>query len=258
MSSYSEGEIAVEAVKVVEEFGEIDMSGLIRELAERMKPDGHDEQILAGRNDTYFSQKVRNLRSHNNKIFYSGVYYRDDIKKYVSREFKEYARTKSSREYAALVRKKQDRTRRFYARRIDFAALNEKKAEAGRAGERLVLADQKKKVAQSDPSMVKYIRHVSQTEGDGAGYDIGSFDGDGRVLYIEVKATKGGRETPFYMSSTEYAFYELHKDNYVIARVYGLTADMSAGEIEYIPGAEFEETFEKTASEYRVSYKGKD
>lgn len=255
MSEYSEGEIAIEAVRVVEEFGEIDMSRLIAELTVRMKPDGHDGRILAGRNDTYFSQKVRNLRSHNNKIFFSEVRYCKSTGKYVSREFEEYKRTKSGTEYAALVREKQDRTKKFYARKIDFAGLNAKREEIGKLGEALVFSDQKRKVAQFDASMVKCIRHVAKNEGDGAGYDILSFDRDGRVLYIEVKSTEGDKETPFYMSSTEYAFYELHKVNYIVARVYNLKADTGEGEIEYIPGGSFERIFEKEASEYRVFYK---
>lgn len=39
-------------------------SDLIRELTYILKPDRPDAKILAGRNDTYFSQKVRNLVSH--------------------------------------------------------------------------------------------------------------------------------------------------------------------------------------------------
>ncbi len=39
-------------------------SDLISELTEALKPTGRDIQILANRNDTHFSQKVRNLRSH--------------------------------------------------------------------------------------------------------------------------------------------------------------------------------------------------
>lgn len=44
--------------------GEISTSDLINELAEVFQPEGTDAEILEGRNDTYFSQKVRNLVSH--------------------------------------------------------------------------------------------------------------------------------------------------------------------------------------------------
>lgn len=44
--------------------GFINTSELIRELTNIIQPIGIDADILAGRNDTYFSQKVRNLKSH--------------------------------------------------------------------------------------------------------------------------------------------------------------------------------------------------
>lgn len=44
--------------------GNITTSQLIEELTSLLKPEGIDAEILNGRNDTYFSQKVRNLKSH--------------------------------------------------------------------------------------------------------------------------------------------------------------------------------------------------
>lgn len=45
--------------------GEITTSELIQKLRDIMKPAGEDLQILTGRNDDKFSQKVRNLKAHN-------------------------------------------------------------------------------------------------------------------------------------------------------------------------------------------------
>ena len=44
--------------------GFVTTSDLIRKLTEVMHPTGVDANILSGRSDTYFSQKVRNLKSH--------------------------------------------------------------------------------------------------------------------------------------------------------------------------------------------------
>lgn len=44
--------------------GEIRTSDLIDVLTEEFAPEGRDAEILEGRHDTYFSQKVRNLVSH--------------------------------------------------------------------------------------------------------------------------------------------------------------------------------------------------
>ncbi|MHA1169972.1 MAG: HNH endonuclease, partial [Candidatus Hodarchaeales archaeon] len=41
---------------------------LIKLLIDVMKPSGHDMEILSGRKDTYFSQTVRNLKSHDTLI----------------------------------------------------------------------------------------------------------------------------------------------------------------------------------------------
>ena len=44
--------------------GFVSTSDLITKLTEIMNPIGKDAEIIAGRADTYFSQKVRNLKSH--------------------------------------------------------------------------------------------------------------------------------------------------------------------------------------------------
>lgn len=44
--------------------GIINTSELISKLTDIMHPTGDDAKIITGRNDTYFSQKVRNLKSH--------------------------------------------------------------------------------------------------------------------------------------------------------------------------------------------------
>lgn len=45
--------------------GTISTSDLIKDLTNIIKPTGIDAKILSNRSDTYFSQKVRNLKSHN-------------------------------------------------------------------------------------------------------------------------------------------------------------------------------------------------
>ena len=44
--------------------GFLETSQLITELEALFKPDGKDAEVLEGRNDTHFSQKVRNIISH--------------------------------------------------------------------------------------------------------------------------------------------------------------------------------------------------
>ena len=49
------------------------------------------------------------------------------------------------------------------------------------------------------------LEHVSQSRGDGLGYDVVSFEADGRERFIEVKTTTFGPMTPFFASAKEVA-----------------------------------------------------
>lgn len=255
MSRFTESKIAVEAVKVIEEYGELDMGELIEILVERMQPSGHDMDIIANRNDTYFSQKVRNLRSHYNKVFFNNVYYDSIIDKYVSYECKKLKDVLEGKVYVEKLGQKKKRAAVFYTRKIDFERINRERKLIGNAGEELVYNDQITFVKKHAPEYLKSVRHVSKIDGDGAGYDISSFNADEKLIYIEVKATTGKKETPFYMSSLEYAFYELHKENYVIARVYEFDMSTKTGKIEYILGNAVEGVFDKEVSAYKIIYK---
>jgi hypothetical protein len=74
----------------------------------------------------------------------------------------------------------------------------------GRAGEEFVLEIERKKLEKVQrPDLLKKIRWVSAEDGDGAGYDILSFEPDGRERLIEVKTTNGAARTPFFLSENE-------------------------------------------------------
>lgn len=178
MSKYSEGDIAIEAIKVVEEFGELDMTSLIEILTERMEPNGHDVEIIKNRRDTYFSQKVRNLKSHKNKHFFCNVVCVeiDGVSKYRSLEFSQQIQTLQNSDIEKILINKRNSTRNFYAKKIEFDKLNSERKEIGDRGEVFVYEDQKKIVASFAPQLVRKIRHVSKKDGDGAGFDILSFD----------------------------------------------------------------------------------
>lgn len=50
--------------------------------------------------------------------------------------------------------------------------------------------------------------------------DILSFEESGRERFIEVKTTKYGRETPFFVSTNEVAVSEAHADQYHLYRLF--------------------------------------
>lgn len=60
-----EGDLVIPALRAARNRGgEITMTQLIEDLTVEFEPSGTDAEILFGRNDTHFSQKVRNLVSH--------------------------------------------------------------------------------------------------------------------------------------------------------------------------------------------------
>ena len=67
MPRISESDLIIPALKIMDRFpnGTISTTNLITELTIMLKPTGEDLDILDKRNDTKFSQKVRNLKSHN-------------------------------------------------------------------------------------------------------------------------------------------------------------------------------------------------
>ncbi len=68
---YSESELVLPALETLIKRGRTNGTGtteLIAALRERLKPEGADLVILKGRQDDHFSQKVRNLVSHNTLV----------------------------------------------------------------------------------------------------------------------------------------------------------------------------------------------
>jgi hypothetical protein len=65
MPTFSETDLIIPALEVIAAHPDgIDTSELLSLLRRQLKPTGDDLEILAGRNDDKFSQKVRNLKSH--------------------------------------------------------------------------------------------------------------------------------------------------------------------------------------------------
>ena len=66
MSEYSERELVFPAIIAMgNASGKMSTTELISILTDVLQPDGKDAQIIEGRGDSYFSQKVRNLKAHN-------------------------------------------------------------------------------------------------------------------------------------------------------------------------------------------------
>lgn len=75
------------------------------------------------------------------------------------------------------------------------------------------------------------VRWISEEDGDGAGFDVLSFNNDGRERCIEVKTTVGHLTTPFYLSENERAFSVERPDAFRLLRLYDFGRDPRAFEL---------------------------
>ena len=111
-------------------------------------------------------------------------------------------------------------------RKVDYGLLQEESKRVGDRGEEFVLNFEKttlEKEGRAD--LAADVLWVAREVGDGTGYDIRSFNLDGRPRYIEVKATKLGALTPFYITSAELDFARRHRGEYAIYRVFDIDGD---------------------------------
>ncbi|MFK7844545.1 MAG: DUF3883 domain-containing protein [Rhodothermales bacterium] len=106
-------------------------------------------------------------------------------------------------------------------RRIDYLKLEARNQALGRAGEDLVLEYESARLYRAGKrKLARKIDHVSQTQGDGLGYDILSYDEDGKERLIEVKTTSYGKRTPFYVTRNELSCSVDRSEVYHLYRVF--------------------------------------
>ena len=130
------------------------------------------------------------------------------------------------------------RTPQFRAQKTaDYSLQDARDRRLGGAGELAVLKKEVDRLSRAGRSdLAAKIIHVSKIEGDGAGYDIKSFHEDGSIKYIEVKTTRGGKSTPFFMSINEILFSKVHAEKYALYRVFDFDVITQTGKVFELSG----------------------
>jgi hypothetical protein len=106
-------------------------------------------------------------------------------------------------------------------RKFDPVERDLRNRTLGRAGEEFVINLERRLLAGADRSdLARKIRWIAAEEGDGAGYDILSFDPTGRERLLEVKTTNGSARTPFFLSRSECAVAAERPADWCIYRVH--------------------------------------
>jgi hypothetical protein len=142
-----------------------------------------------------------------------------------------------------VTKSKGTRTKTFQmSKKPDYSQREIQNRQLGLKGELCVLEHEKEFLNKNNrPDLVERVVHVSEVEGDGAGYDIKSYDLDGEVKYIEVKTTKGNNKTSFFMSINEVQFSKSHISNYYIYRLYNFDENNNSGKMYMTKGSVVDE-----------------
>lgn len=118
-------------------------------------------------------------------------------------------------------------------RKFDPADRDARNRELGRMGEEIAFRSEQQRLRASDRAdLARKIVWVSEERGDGAGYDIHSFNEDGSDRLIEVKSTRGHSRTPFYLSRNECAVSEERPDAFRLLRLFDLAREPRAFELQ--------------------------
>ena len=122
-------------------------------------------------------------------------------------------------------------------RTVNFRQRESENKRIGDLGELWVVRHEKTKLEEKGKKgLVKKIKHAAKDEGDGLGYDILSFSPDGQKKYIEVKTTKGPKNTTFYLTRNELERSRMEKDNFYLYRVYNYNEQTDEADLLIIQG----------------------
>jgi hypothetical protein len=124
------------------------------------------------------------------------------------------AGTASTRDFSKLPSWKSNRN-------PNYLAIEASNRSLGAEGEKFIMEYEHYRLWISGlKSLAERIDRVSVSQGDHVGYDIQSFDPDGRPRRIEVKTTRFGLMTPFFASANEVETSKRFGDEYHLYRLF--------------------------------------
>ncbi len=125
----------------------------------------------------------------------------------------------------------------FTPKKTNYIQNNIENKRIGDLGELWVLEYEKQKLKQANKhNLAQKVRHIAQEDGDGAGYDILSYDANGKEIFIEVKTTKSYANSVFYITKNELEKSRIEQESYFLYRVYKFDVETSDAELLIIKG----------------------
>ncbi|MBK7906122.1 MAG: DUF3883 domain-containing protein [Gemmatimonadetes bacterium] len=127
------------------------------------------------------------------------------------------------------------RTSRAPIRGMNYLEREARNSSLGAAGETFALEVEYRRLSEAGHRrLADRIEHVSRSKGDGLGYDIRSFEVDGRDRLIEVKTTGFGAFTPFFASKRE---VEVSEEQAAVFNLYRVFKFRDGPKLFVLPGA---------------------
>ena len=109
----------------------------------------------------------------------------------------------------------------FKAVKRDYLEREAQNQSLGLAGEEFVVQFEHWRLnALGEHKLADKVDHISQSKGDGLGYDVLSFDADGKERFIKVKTTTFGQATPFFVSRGELALSKGAHEQFHLYRLF--------------------------------------
>src|ERR1700733_12442603 len=106
-------------------------------------------------------------------------------------------------------------------RKFDPVERDHRNRALGKVGEQFVIDVERRNLTHAGrPDLARKVRWIAAEEGDGAGYDVLSFDLWGRERLLEVKTTNGTARTPFFLTRNECALAAERPADWRIYRVH--------------------------------------
>lgn len=105
--------------------------------------------------------------------------------------------------------------------KFDPVERDHRNRSLGKAGEEFVLDLEQKRLHDGErPDLARKVRWTAVEDGDGAGYDVSSFNLGGQPQFIEVKTTNGSSRTPFFLTRNECNVATRCPNEWLIYRVH--------------------------------------
>jgi hypothetical protein len=136
---------------------------------------------------------------------------------------------------------------------VDYPAMEAANRSLGNAGEEFAVRYERERLIAAGASrLADRVERVSVTKGDGLGYDVCSFEANGRERLIEVKTTSYDAATKFLVTRNEVAVSKELASHYHLYRVF----DFRRRPQFYQKSGAIEQAFMLDPTEYSARLRG--